>query len=232
MRINITVNQQNLARRKANATGDWLTQINTFNRPNPLIWYALSYPKCKHQIPWTKSSGLVRTSKQLFTFNCLGGQRSIHIADISCKKVKMREKIGPCKPNMHLRGPLGIIIASSRPPSGKSQYRWSMWTCGHIYVNYQGVHTLLDFTTQGPNCTHNGTENDIWYKDDKLHFHLTCQLMSELLEDFVKKKPRIERSGHWCSTGLHTQKAYTHSGTSSSQCGHQICSCIYSFCQI
>ncbi len=34
------------------------------------------------------------------------------------------------------------------------------------------------------------------------------------------------------STGLRTQKTYTHTGTSSSQCVHQICSCIYSFCQI
>ena len=33
-------------------------------------------------------------------------------------------------------------------------------------------------------------------------------------------------------TGIYTQKAYTHLGTSSSQCIHQICSCIYSFCQI
>ena len=33
-------------------------------------------------------------------------------------------------------------------------------------------------------------------------------------------------------TGLHTQNAYTNSATSSSQCVHEICSCIYSFCQI
>ncbi len=33
-------------------------------------------------------------------------------------------------------------------------------------------------------------------------------------------------------TGLHTQKAYAHTGTFSSQCVHQICSCIYSICQI
>ncbi len=42
----------------------------------------------------------------------------------------------------------------------------------------------------------------------------------------------VDNSGrplrHTYFTGLHTQKAHTHSGTSSTQCVHQICSCIYS----
>ena len=62
----------------------------------------------------------------------------------------------------------------------------------------------------------------------------------KLLILYDKKQTKPGKNRFWScrkyikesSTGLHTQKAYTHSGTSSNQCVHQISSCIYSFCQI